>query len=49
MNLLDLLLLAALGACVFFALRKILRDKKRGKCCGSCAGCGGCGQGKNGL
>ncbi len=42
MNLFDFLILAALALCTFFALRRILRDKKQGKCCGTCAGCGGC-------
>ena len=40
MNFLDLLLLGAVALALFFALRKILRDKKQGKCCGHCAGCG---------
>ncbi len=40
MGILDFLLLTAVAAGLFLALRKILRDKKQGKCCGSCTGCG---------
>ncbi len=47
MNPLDWLLTAAVALCLILAVRKILRDRKKGGCCGcsgSCAGCshGGC-------
>jgi len=45
MNILDWLLLLAVAAGVFAALRSSLRRKKRGGCCGcsgGCAGCSGC-------
>ena len=38
----DMILLAVLGVCVFFAVRSLLRNKKKGGCCGNCAGCKGC-------
>lgn len=43
LNLLDVVLLAAVGAAVFFAVRSTLRSFKNGKCpgCGGCDGCGG--------
>ena len=47
MNIWDILIVAALAAVVFFVVRKLLRDKKRGKgscSCGCCDGCAGCGK-----
>ena len=41
MNMLDILLMLLLLTAGFFAVRKLIRDKKRGKgVCGDCAGCG---------
>lgn len=43
MNLIDVLILALVGVCLFFALRAIRRGK--GRCGGSCGACpyrGGC-------
>lgn len=37
---LDILLVALIAAALFLAVRKIVRDRRRGKGC-SC-GCGGC-------
>ena len=40
MNMLDILLMLLLLTAVSFAVRKLIRDKKRGKgVCGDCAGC----------
>lgn len=40
----DMILLAGLAAAVFFAVRTLKNNKKKGSaCCGNCAGCkGGC-------
>jgi len=46
MNIYDYLLLALIAAGAFFALRAVVRQKKRGGgcsgCCGSCASCSAC-------
>ena len=40
MNAVDILLILMIAAAVVLAVRKLVRDKKRGKsCCGDCAGC----------
>jgi hypothetical protein len=48
----TMIVLAAVAAAAFFALRAVVRDKKNGKtscgcdvsggCTGNCAGCSGC-------
>ena len=38
----DIILLAVLAACVFFAVRALKRNKKKGCCSGNCASCRGC-------
>ena len=37
----DILVLAVLTLIVGLVIRNMLRDKKKGKCCG-CSGCTGC-------
>ncbi len=39
----DMIVLAVLFAIVFLVVRGMLRDKKKGKCCG-CSSCQGCAQ-----
>lgn len=39
MKLLDWLLVLLLAAGTFFAVRRMLLDRKKGRCCGCCAGC----------
>ena len=40
MNLIDIVLLAILAVAVFFALRRIVLDRRAGRSCGgNCAGC----------
>ncbi|WP_106198964.1 MULTISPECIES: FeoB-associated Cys-rich membrane protein [Hallerella] len=46
MNFWDICILVLVSAAVFFALRKIFRDKKNGKCCGNCKLCRGCNSSK---
>ena len=41
MGALDVLLLALLGAGVFFAARAARRQRRKG-CCGNCAACSAC-------
>ena len=41
MNIWDILILAAIGAALFFALRTAVRNRKN--CCGNCRGCEKCG------
>ena len=33
---------AAVGAAFALAIRKILRNRRKGRCCGGCGGCSGC-------
>lgn len=40
MNIWDILLLAAIGTALFFAIRAVARGKSCG--CGGCDGCSGC-------
>lgn len=49
MSILDFILLFLLVVVTVLALRKCIRDKKRGKgCLGNCAACGGCGSHQKG-
>ena len=41
MNIWDILILAAIGIVLFFALRTAVRNRKN--CCGNCRGCEKCG------
>jgi len=41
MRWIDILILCAIGAALFFAARAVYRAKKRGGCVG-CSGCSGC-------
>ena len=41
MNIWDILILAAIGIALFFALRTAVRNRKN--CCGNCRGCEKCG------
>lgn len=41
MNAVDYLVLAPLAVWMFFALRRILRSRRKGSCCGCCAHCAG--------
>ena len=39
----DIIMLAGLAVCVFFAVRALRKSKKTGRSCGgNCASCGGC-------
>ena len=42
MSVLDWVLLGVLAIAVCFALRGVLRARKKGGCCGCCQGCKGC-------
>ena len=42
---LDVSLVLLVAAALFLALRKIVRDRRRGKCACGCADCPGCGRG----
>ena len=42
MNRADLIVLAALAACVILALRRIRKTRRSGGCSCGCAGCSGC-------
>lgn len=39
---LDILLVVLIAAALFLAVRKLVRDKKRGKCACGCETCDGC-------
>lgn len=39
MHILDWALLALIVFAAGLAVRKIIRDRRAGKCCGNCAGC----------
>ena len=39
MQFLDYILLALIAFAAALAVRKIIRDRRAGKCCGNCAGC----------
>lgn len=39
MNWIDILLAALIAAAMFFAVRKTIRDRKKGGCGCGCAGC----------
>lgn len=39
MQISDYILLALIAFAAALAVRKIMRDRRAGKCCGSCAGC----------
>lgn len=43
MNLPTLIILLILAAIVGCVVRKLIKDKKAGKCCGGSGGCAGCG------
>ena len=39
----DIIVIAALGAAVFLAVRSLRKSKQKGGCCGgNCASCKGC-------
>ena len=38
----DGIVILTLVIVVFFILRGMIRDKKKGKTCGGCSGCSGC-------
>lgn len=38
----DYIILAVIAAAVFFAVRSLVRQKKRGGCGCGCSGCSGC-------
>ena len=42
MTLGDILVLGVLVLVIGLVVRSMIRDKKRGKCCGSCSGCSAC-------
>ena len=42
MNLADLVILAVIAAAVFFAARRMWKNRKRGSCSCGCEGCDGC-------
>ena len=39
MQILDYILLALTAFAAALAVRRIIRDRRAGKCCGNCAGC----------
>ena len=39
---LDILLVALIAVALLLAIRKIVRDRRRGKCTCGCDGCSGC-------
>ncbi len=44
MNLVDCLLIGALGVAIVLAIFRIRNARKKGGCCGDCSSCGGCGK-----
>ncbi len=50
MGIIDIVLLICVAAALFFAVRKCIKDRRAGKCCGcSCCAknCGSCGSHDN--
>lgn len=49
MNAGDIIIIAVVAVCVFFALRSVVRSRKKGGCscgCSDCTACPGCGTDK---
>ena len=49
MNIIDILLILAIAAAVFFAVRHAVRTRRSGGCGCGCAGCDGSGCGPRGT
>ncbi len=42
MNIWDIVACAVLAAVVFLAVRSVIKQKKKGGCCGDCSRCSAC-------
>lgn len=42
MNTYDIILIIILVLVMAYAVRTVIRNRERGKCCGDCSSCSGC-------